>query len=100
MFLLAGCTQEVYTLQTGCLLPLLSTMLSGQPLLLFLNSPSSFLLLTTFLTIDGKTEMYRTLARGPMGGAPYIGPKLGGGPIFEVSVSRLYSKERPGKLPR
>ena len=37
--------------------------------------------------------------RGPMGGAPYIGPKLGGGPIFEVSVSRLYSKERPGKLP-
>ena len=37
--------------------------------------------------------------RGPMGGAPYIGPKLGDGPIFEVSVSRLYSKERPGKLP-
>ena len=36
--------------------------------------------------------------RGPMGGAPYIGSKLGGGPIFEVSVSRLYSKERPGKL--
>ena len=37
--------------------------------------------------------------RGPMGGAPYIGSKLGDGPIFEVSVSRLYSKERPGKLP-
>ena len=37
--------------------------------------------------------------RGPMGGAPYIGPKLGDGPIFEVSASRLYSKERPGKLP-
>ena len=37
--------------------------------------------------------------RGPMGGAPYIGPKLGDGPIFEVSVSRLYAKERPGKLP-
>ena len=37
--------------------------------------------------------------RGPMGGAPYIGPKLGDGPIFEVSVSRIYSKERPGKLP-
>ena len=37
--------------------------------------------------------------RGPMGGAPYIGPRLGGGPIFEVSVSRLYVKERPGKLP-
>ena len=34
-----------------------------------------------------------------MGGtsAPYIGPRLGDGPIFEVSVSRL--KERPGKLP-
>ena len=40
--------------------------------------------------------------RGPMGGAPYIGQKIGGGeggPIFEVSVSRLYPKERPGKLP-
>ena len=37
--------------------------------------------------------------RGPMGGAPYTGPKLRDGPIFEVSVSRLYSKERPGKLP-
>ena len=37
--------------------------------------------------------------RGPMGGAPYIGPRLGDGPIFEVSVSRLYTKEHPGKLP-
>ena len=36
--------------------------------------------------------------RGPMGGASYIGPRLGDGPIFEVSASRLYSKERPGKL--
>ena len=25
--------------------------------------------------------------RGPMGGALYIGPRLGDGPIFEVSVS-------------
>ena len=37
--------------------------------------------------------------RGPMGSAPYIGPRLGGGPILEVSVSHLYAKERPGKLP-
>ena len=37
--------------------------------------------------------------RRPMGGEPYIGPRLGDGPIFEVSASRLYSKERPGKLP-
>ena len=37
--------------------------------------------------------------RGPMGGAPYIGPRLGDGLIFEVSVSRLYAKEHPGKLP-
>ena len=37
--------------------------------------------------------------RGPMGGAPYIGPRLGDGPIFEVSVSHLVTKERPGKLP-
>ena len=37
--------------------------------------------------------------RGPMGGAPYIGPRLGDGPIFEVSVARLDTKERPGKLP-
>ena len=40
-----------------------------------------------------------SLERGPMGGAPYIRPRLGGGPIFEVSVSHLYAKERPGKLP-
>ena len=34
-----------------------------------------------------------------MGGAPYIGSRLGDGPIFEVSVSRLDAKERPDKLP-
>ena len=39
------------------------------------------------------------LERGPMGGAPYTGPRLGGGPIFEVSVSHLDVKERPCKLP-
>ena len=35
-----------------------------------------------------------------MGGAPYIilWPRLGDGPIFEVSVSHLDAKERPGKL--
>ena len=37
--------------------------------------------------------------RGPMGGAPYIRPRLGDGPIFEVSVLHLDAKERPGKLP-
>ena len=37
--------------------------------------------------------------RGPIGGAPYIGPRLGDGPIFEVSASCLYAKERPGKFP-
>ena len=37
--------------------------------------------------------------RGPISGALYTRPKLGDGPIFEVSVSRLYAKERPGKLP-
>ena len=37
--------------------------------------------------------------RGPMGGTPYIGPRLEDGPIFEVSISRLYAKERPGRLP-
>ena len=36
-----------------------------------------------------------------MGSAPYmyIGPRLGDGLIFEVSVSHLDVKERPGKLP-
>ena len=34
-----------------------------------------------------------------MGGEPYTGPRLGDGPILKVSVSRLYAKERPGKLP-
>ena len=35
---------------------------------------------------------------GPMGGAPYIGPRLGDGSIFEVSILHLYAKECPGKL--
>ena len=35
----------------------------------------------------------------PMGGAPYIGSRLGDGPIFEVSPLQLHAKERPGKLP-
>ena len=34
-----------------------------------------------------------------MGGAPYVGLRLGGGLIFEVSVFHLDMKERPGKLP-
>ena len=34
-----------------------------------------------------------------MGGKPYTGPRLGDGPIFEVSVSHLDAKEHPGKLP-
>ena len=37
--------------------------------------------------------------KGPMGGAPYIGSRVGGGPIFEVSLSQLDAKERPGKQP-
>ena len=37
--------------------------------------------------------------KGPMGGAPYtIGPRLGDGPIFKVSVSQLDAKERPGRI--
>jgi hypothetical protein len=37
--------------------------------------------------------------KGPMCGAPYIGSKLGSGPIFQVSVSQLDAKEHPGKVP-
>ena len=37
--------------------------------------------------------------KGPMGGAPYIGPGLGGGPIFIASLLQLNTKEHPGKLP-
>ena len=36
--------------------------------------------------------------KGPMGGAPYTGPRLGDGLIFEVSLSQFVAKERPGKL--
>ena len=55
----------------------------------------------------GRHAIYCRLAipylheKGPMGGAPYIGPRLGDGPIFEVSVSQIHNidaKERPGKL--
>ena len=37
--------------------------------------------------------------KGPMGGALYIGSRLGDGLIFAVSLSQLHAKERPGKLP-
>ena len=37
--------------------------------------------------------------KGPMGGAPYTGSRLGDGLIFEVSLSQLDAKECPGKLP-
>ena len=45
---------------------------------------------------------YRTLAKeGPWAvHLNYVGPRLGGGLIFEVSVSQIYAKERPGKLLR
>ena len=33
--------------------------------------------------------------RGPMGGASYIWPRLGDGPIFEVSVSHLVRERAP-----
>ena len=39
------------------------------------------------------------LQKGPMGGAPYIGSRLGDEPIFKASVSHLDAKECPGKLP-
>jgi hypothetical protein len=37
--------------------------------------------------------------KGPMAGAPYIGPRLGGGLIFVVSLAHFDAKEHPGKLP-
>ena len=48
---------------------------------------------------EGTAKIPYPYKRGPMGGAPYIGPRLGDGPIFEGSVSRLYAKERLGNLP-
>ena len=43
---------------------------------------------------------YRTLAKeGPWAVHLTLGQEWGGGPILEVSVSHLYAKERPGKLP-
>ena len=49
---------------------------------------------------NGLIILYRR-EKGPVGGAPYIGPRLGDGLIilFEVSVSHFDAKERPGKLP-
>ena len=57
-----------------------------------------FNVLCFFQKLGTKVILYPR-ERGPMGGAPYIGPRLGGGPIFEVSVAHLDVKERPGKLP-
>ena len=46
-------------------------------------------------------SIYRTFAKkGPWAArTPYIGSRLGSGPILEVSLSQLDAKERPGKLP-
>ena len=33
-----------------------------------------------------------------MGGAPYIGLRLGGGPIFVISLLYYIAKERPGNI--
>ena len=48
-----------------------------------------------------KSNMYLNIReKGPMGGALHIGGGGGGGLlIFEVSLSQLDAKERPGKLP-
>ena len=37
--------------------------------------------------------------KGPIGSAPYIGPRLGDEPTFKVLVLQLDSKEHPDKLP-
>ena len=49
--------------------------------------------------LSGNNVLPYCCEKEPTGGAPYIGPRLGGGPIFKVSVSQLDAKERPGKLP-
>ena len=56
-----------------------------------------------YSTSDHKNFSHENLVpyprkRGPMGGAPYFGPRLGDGPIFDVSVSRLYAKKHPGNV--
>ena len=37
--------------------------------------------------------------KGPWAVHLKLGQDWGDGPMFEVSVSRLYAKERPGKVP-
>ena len=37
-------------------------------------------------------------SKGSMGGAPYIGPRLGDGLIFKAPLSQLDMKERLGKI--
>ena len=49
--------------------------------------------------VDTPLTITVTLRKGTMGGAPYFGRRVGGGPIFEVSVSQLDTKLCPGKLP-
>ena len=53
----------------------------------------------TITSLWGVKNLLYPHERGPMGGAPYMGPRLGDGPIFVVSVLRLDAKEHPGKLP-
>ena len=55
-------------------------------------------MLICYLFLWVEFSVYQLLylhVKGPMGGAPYIGPRLGGGPIFKIPLSQLDVKERP-----
>ena len=50
------------------------------------------------ISLDNNIILPYFLERGPMGGVPYIGLRLGGGPIFAISLSYPIVKECPGNI--
>ena len=62
--------------------------------------PSALGCINSIETCTSMYNLYRTLAKeGPWAVHLTMDQDWGGGAIFEVSVSRLYAKEHPGKLP-
>ena len=52
----------------------------------YMYIPASYFILIRIIDCISLIYIPYPRERGPMGGAPYIGARLGGGPIFKVSV--------------
>ena len=84
------------TNQNHCLLHTNSHTTKSTPLNIYIHTDMVFCIVAAHTV--GMYVLYLR-EKGPMDGAPYIESRLGDRPIFEVSLSQLDTKERPGRLP-